>query len=392
MKLLTALLASTLILALGCYRKQKTPETKRHYWFVGYQAFKSKDYSQTGGFLQFGDSIISLNETKELIKQHINCSGRSYEISDIVILSFSEISDSATAYKLFGSDTAAWTYCEEPQEKPRLYKKLVVAGDVVFSDSDWGPIITPANRPLKITIDSAVYGNPSPSHLPDTSYPNIFFNEPSRISCFRPVMTGSDTLKPIRFEKRKDGGNIGRTMRNGARVEHGPPGYFEIMKWYWTGFPKEYYGWEVEFKEGQYLHGWTEGIKWDQVNLSCKSCGYLDRYTYDVTLTYGYDSKSTLEVRQNEDTADKYMKKKYPLPAPIPDTTIKPRYEYYYKLMIPVNKFSPPLDTINMVMDRMGRSMTVDQADELRAIVVRQLNNFIGRPTVDSVKIELPKK
>ena len=55
--------------------------------------------------------------------------------------------------------------------------------------------------------------------------------------------------------------------------------------------------------------------------------------------------------------------------------------------MIPVNKFGPPLDTINMVLDKLGKTLTVDQADELRAIVVRQLNNFIGRPTVDSVKI-----
>jgi hypothetical protein len=67
--------------------------------------------------------------------------------------------------------------------------------------------------------------------------------------------------------------------------------------------------------------------------------------------------------------------------------TVKPKFQYFYKLMIPVNKFNSPLDTIDMVMQRMGKSMTVDQADEMRAIVGRQLTNFIGRPVLDSVKI-----
>src|SRR5678809_824243 len=94
------LLASALILALGCYRKQKAPETKRHYWFVGYQAYKSKDYFRAGGFLQRGDSIESLDDIKEQIRQYLNCSGRSFETSEIVILSFSELPDSISAYRL----------------------------------------------------------------------------------------------------------------------------------------------------------------------------------------------------------------------------------------------------------------------------------------------------
>lgn len=67
--------------------------------------------------------------------------------------------------------------------------------------------------------------------------------------------------------------------------------------------------------------------------------------------------------------------------------TVKPAYEYFYHVRIPINRFNPPLDTIQLVMNKMGESMSVDRANELRTILFTQINSLLGRPVLDSVKI-----
>jgi hypothetical protein len=91
-----------------------------------------------------------------------------------------------------------------------------------------------------------------------------------------------------------------------------PPGYFEIMKWYWTKFPKTYNGWAIEVQEIFYIHGYTEGTKLDKLNITCDTCGYFKKYTDDLVLSYGYDDEASLRITQNKDTLNKYSKLQYP--------------------------------------------------------------------------------
>lgn len=91
-----------------------------------------------------------------------------------------------------------------------------------------------------------------------------------------------------------------------------PPGGFEIMKWYWNGFPKIHNGWAVNVEQKMYMHGWTEGIKHSIVNVTCDTCKYLCKYSFDVILSYGYNDKTELSVTQNKDTTNKYFKIHYP--------------------------------------------------------------------------------
>lgn len=91
-----------------------------------------------------------------------------------------------------------------------------------------------------------------------------------------------------------------------------PPGYFEIMKWYWTEFPNNYNGWKIEHKGVFSFTGDTEGTIGSIVNMSCDSCGYLDKYSYDVVIDYGYNDACSLKVTQNKDSTDKYFQIEYP--------------------------------------------------------------------------------
>jgi len=78
-----------------------------------------------------------------------------------------------------------------------------------------------------------------------------------------------------------------------------------------------------------------------------------------------------------------------PKPSPIPDTTIKPRYEYgaRYSIWMPLNKPYPPLDTINMVIEELLLDRTGREAAQFRAILSKQFASLLGKPTVDSVRI-----
>ncbi len=91
-----------------------------------------------------------------------------------------------------------------------------------------------------------------------------------------------------------------------------PPSSFEIMKWTWVGFPKTHNGWAVEEKEVFYMQGLTEGIRFGIVNVTCDTCNYLKKYSFDTYLEYGYGDGTTLKVTQNKDSTEKYFKIEYP--------------------------------------------------------------------------------
>lgn len=89
------------------------------------------------------------------------------------------------------------------------------------------------------------------------------------------------------------------------------PGSFQMMKWYWTGFPKTYGGWKIDFRETFRMTGYTEGYIFSEVNLRCDTCGLLSKYTYNIYLKYGMGDEDQLSVSLNKDTTDKYFKLKH---------------------------------------------------------------------------------
>jgi len=82
-----------------------------------------------------------------------------------------------------------------------------------------------------------------------------------------------------------------------------------------------------------------------------------------------------------------------PDPSPAPDTIPRPKYEYYYKFQNPINRVDAAYDTIRrFVLPVIGNRMFKDESEYYQVLLMNQINIIIGRPTVDSVKIELPKK
>jgi hypothetical protein len=318
---------------------------------VGYQAYKSSDYFQGGGFLHEGDSIKSMDEIKEQIRQHLNCSGSSFETSEIVILSFSELPDSVSAYRFIGSDTAKWSYCEEPQA---THAGIVIGGGL---ETHAGTVMLDTSSSVQVIQDWKGV-KPKPSPIPDTLKPRHLIPYDS-VSIFYYFIHNGD-INP-----------------NWTKLK------FKTKKCY------EYFS---DFGYKSCGSSWVIKDTMKLIKAMLYDLAEYNRMTFSLPPAIDTGSVSV----KTDSTWKKEYKHLYyqgfPSPNPIPDTIPRPKYEYYYKLMIPVNKFSPPLDTITMVLQSMGKSLTVDQAEELRAIVMRQLTNFIGRPTVDSVRIELPKK
>lgn len=97
-----------------------------------------------------------------------------------------------------------------------------------------------------------------------------------------------------------------------------PPGGPEIIKWFWTGYPKTYKGWGIESKEIE-KRGWSGSgrLFLYQVSVSCDTCGaYLPKYVYDVYFEYrdGGDAdlaEDGLKVYQNKDSTILYAKRAY---------------------------------------------------------------------------------
>lgn len=102
-----------------------------------------------------------------------------------------------------------------------------------------------------------------------------------------------------------------------------PPGQFYILKWFHTSFPETYNGWKISFKEKMKMTGWTEGYIYYEVAAECDTCDFLNKYVYNIHLSYGFDHKTEVSVIQNMDTTDKYLRIKYP--------EFGPRHELWFK-------------------------------------------------------------
>jgi hypothetical protein len=87
----------------------------------------------------------------------------------------------------------------------------------------------------------------------------------------------------------------------------------------------------------------------------------------------------------------KYIKMIAPSPAPLPDTTIKPVYQYYYRSMIPVHQLRPTLDTLDMIMEEYGIDMMGSRSASLKQLFNQKLSILLSGLAVDSVRVDKPK-
>lgn len=68
----------------------------------------------------------------------------------------------------------------------------------------------------------------------------------------------------------------------------------------------------------------------------------------------------------------------------------KEEYRYFYKAQIGIPEWSRSTDTLQLLLQNFGRSLSVDQAEQYRALFIRQINKI--QFSVDSVKVEGGKK
>lgn len=66
----------------------------------------------------------------------------------------------------------------------------------------------------------------------------------------------------------------------------------------------------------------------------------------------------------------------------------KDSVRYVYKFQIPAEQFKPTLDTIDVIMQGYGKSLSVDQADFNREAMTRQVVRLISGMKLDSVVIK----
>jgi hypothetical protein len=65
-----------------------------------------------------------------------------------------------------------------------------------------------------------------------------------------------------------------------------------------------------------------------------------------------------------------------------------PKYHYVVRLEIPAGQYSTSIDTLYMIMGELGKTLTVDQANQYRNLADRQLYRIAQYGKIDSVKIE----
>ncbi len=119
------------------------------------------------------------------------------------------------------------------------------------------------------------------------------------------------------------------------------------------------------------------------------------KYCFDYYSHYGYkecdsswvvfDTMALINELLTTPFRNKFYLSK-PSPSPIPDSTIKPRYEYVYKTTIPINQLQPTLDTINMIMENFGIDMMGSRSKALKELFNEKIGILLGRIVVDSVK------
>lgn len=66
----------------------------------------------------------------------------------------------------------------------------------------------------------------------------------------------------------------------------------------------------------------------------------------------------------------------------------EPKYRYFLRHETEIDEYVPAIDTVNFVLQQMGKSMTVDQADQYRNLVTRNMQRLVGKVTRDSVIIK----
>lgn len=76
-----------------------------------------------------------------------------------------------------------------------------------------------------------------------------------------------------------------------------------------------------------------------------------------------------------------------PTPRSIPDSIPKPQYQYGYRSFIPINQLKPTLDTIQMIMDNLGRDMLVSRKDALTELFNQKMALLFRGMVMDSIKI-----
>src|SRR5688572_3395587 len=86
-----------------------------------------------------------------------------------------------------------------------------------------------------------------------------------------------------------------------------------------------------------------------------------------------YSQKKTLPVKSN---ANPTLMKNATLYTPV----------FYYRAIIDASKLGGALDTIDLILNDLGVSMTVEQARAYRQTAMRQLSKIIPNLTLDSVK------
>lgn len=91
------------------------------------------------------------------------------------------------------------------------------------------------------------------------------------------------------------------------------PSSFDMARWVMSDtFPKVFNRWTVEYEYGLEFTGWTEGVLFRKINLVCDTCNSLDKYTFDIVISYGRpDKEFELSIIQNKDTTKKYFDIKY---------------------------------------------------------------------------------
>lgn len=89
------------------------------------------------------------------------------------------------------------------------------------------------------------------------------------------------------------------------------PSNWDLVIFYVNGSPKVIRGWNLEQKPVWGMYGCTEGWLHDRINITCDTCGYLPKYTFDVHYEYGYGDTSTIRIILNRDTINKYFNLKH---------------------------------------------------------------------------------
>lgn len=58
---------------------------------------------------------------------------------------------------------------------------------------------------------------------------------------------------------------------------------------------------------------------------------------------------------------------------------------YVFKMTIPATQLQPTMDTLDLVLNMMGKSLSVDQSEQYKTLAVRNIRRLIGSPQLDSI-------